>query len=127
MDMTTAYWCVLIIISLPYVWVLMARLPGFSLQNNLMPRPVAEHFTGIKQRIYWAHQNALEAVAPFAAAVIIAQQLHAPQMTVDNLAVFFVVIRIAHALAYMANQGVLRTLIFLAGMSCVVSLFVVSV
>lgn len=121
--MTTAYWCVFTVIVLPYICVFMARLPGFTLQRNLIPRLVAEEFTGFKQRVYWAHANALEAVAPFSAAVIIAHLLNGPQATIDNLALTFVALRIAHALAYMANQGLLRSLLFVASMVCVVSLF----
>ena len=125
--MTIAYWCVLLIIVLPTMLVLMARLPGFSLSANLTPRVIAEQFTGIKQRLYWAHANALEATAPFAAAVIIAHLLMSPQSTIDNLAMAFVAFRIAHALAYVANQGLMRTLMFMGGMTCVVLLFITAI
>lgn len=125
--MTTAYWCVLVVIMLPYPWALLATLPGFTLEGNLRPRFIAESFTGYRQRAYWAHLNALEAVAPFAAAVIIAQLLAVPQAKINNLALAFVGFRIAHALAYMANLGVLRSLMWFGGIACIIGLFVSAV
>ncbi len=122
--MTIAYWCVLIIVTLPYIWGLSARIPGITLEKNLVPRVTAESFSGLHQRLYWAHLNALEATAPFAAAVIIAHLQQVNQSTIDSLAISFVVLRIAHALSYIANKGVLRTLVFIAGMACIVMLFV---
>lgn len=122
--MTTAYWCVLIAIILPYIWAAIARIPGLTLQRNLIPRIVSGELSGIRQRSYWAHLNALEAIAPFAAAVIIAHVLGVPQQTIDTLAIVFIGFRIAHALAYFANLGVLRSLVFLGGFGCVIGLFV---
>ena len=121
--MTTAYWCVLITIILPYVWVAIARFPGLTLQRNLIPRIVSDDLTGVRQRSYWAHLNALEVVAPFATAVVIAHVLNAPQETIDTLALIFIAFHIGHALAYMANLGVLRTILFAGGFACVIGLF----
>jgi uncharacterized MAPEG superfamily protein len=125
--MTTAYWCVLVTICLPYVWVALARLPGITLERNLIPRIVSEEFTGARQRAYWAHLNALEAIVPFAAAVMIAQSLNVQQETVNSLALTFVGFRIAHALAYISNRGVLRTVMFAGGFICIVALFVAAI
>lgn len=122
--MNTAFWCVLAVILMPYVWALMAELPSFSLENNLRPRLKAESYTGFQKRVYWAHLNGLEAVAPFAAAVIIAHVLAVPQDKINQLALAFVGFRIAHALAYMANLGVLRSLVWFGGTVCVIALFV---
>lgn len=122
--MTTAYWSVLVAICLPYLWVGIARLPDITLQKNLIPRLVSESLTGFRQRSYWAHQNALEVIAPFAAAVIIAHQLQLQQSVIDTLALTFVAFRVAHALSYMANLGVMRSAMFLGGFVTTVMLFV---
>lgn len=122
--MTTAYWCVLVTMILPYIWVLIARIPGFTLERNLVPRIVSDSLTGIRQRSYWAHQNALEIIAPFAATVIIAHLLNVEQDRIDNLALAFIGFRVAHAMMYMANQGVLRSLMFVGGVACMITLFV---
>ncbi len=122
--MTTAYWCVLVSILLPYVWVAIARLPDLTLEKNLIPRIVSDSLTGVRQRSFWAHQNALEIIAPFAAAVIIAHLAGLEQTTIDNLAITFIAFRVAHAFSYMANRGILRSLMFLGAFVCVVTLFV---
>ena len=124
--MTIAYWCVFIVIVLPYIWVLAARLPGFSLERNLRPRVVSDSFSGLQQRFYWAHLNALEAVAPFAAVVIIAHNLQLEQVLLDTLAMSFVGFRLAHAVAYAANQGMLRTAMFAGAMISMVAIFIQS-
>jgi uncharacterized MAPEG superfamily protein len=125
--MTIAYWCVLIVIFMPIVWVFIARLPTFTLERNLVPRPTADQLTGYQQRLYWAHLNALEVVAPFSALVIIAHQLHGVQSTIDMLAVSFVGLRIAHAFAYAANLGVLRSLMFIAAWLCMVMILITAI
>ena len=125
--MTIAYWCVVTVIFMPYVWVLSARLPTFSFQANLEPRPSADKLSGYQLRFYWAHLNSLEAIAPFAAVVLIAQQLMANQATIDMLAITFVGLRVAHALAYAANLGVIRSLFFLGSTVCMISILVVAI
>ena len=122
--MTIAYWCVLSIIFMPIIWALIARLPSFNLQANLVPRPTADELTGYQQGFYWAHLNALESVAPFSAVVIIAHQLNGAQGTIDMLAMTFVGLRIAHAVAYVAQLGVLRSLIFVAASVCMVMIVI---
>ena len=122
--MQIAHWCVLAIIIMPYLLVFMARLPDLTLEKNLSPRVVSESLTGIKQRFFWAHLNALEVIAPFAAVVIIAQSLHVNQQTIDSLALAFVAFRIAHAVMYAENKGVLRTLMFAGGSVCMIALFI---
>lgn len=125
--MQIAHWCVLAAILLPYSLVFMARIPGLTLEKNLIPRIVSESLTGVKQRLFWAHQNALEVIAPFAAAVFIAQSLSVDQQSIDTLALSFIGFRIGHALMYAANRGVLRTLMFAGGMTCIVLLFLEAV
>ncbi|VAW70336.1 hypothetical protein MNBD_GAMMA09-350 [hydrothermal vent metagenome] len=121
--MTIAYWCVFITILLPYVWVAFARAPGFTLQKNRVPRIACDAYEGVQQRFYWAHLNGLEAIAPFSIAVIIAHNLQADQQSIDHLAMIFVGLRIAHALAYAADAGLLRSLLFTGGMVCMVAIF----
>ncbi|VAW82752.1 hypothetical protein MNBD_GAMMA13-1728 [hydrothermal vent metagenome] len=122
--MNTAYWCVLISIVMPYILGLLARFPGFTLEGNLRPRITAESLTGYQQRAYWAHLNALEAIPSFASAIIIANLLSVPQDTINSLALIFIGFRIAHALAYIANLGTLRTLMWAGGFVCIIALFV---
>lgn len=122
--MTIAYWCLLVTIVLPYLWVGIARIPVLTLEKNLIPRIAADTYTGKRQRTYWAHLNALEVVAPFAAAVIVAHLFAAPQDRIDMLAMLFVGFRIAHAISYIANLGVLRTIMFAGAFICLIAIFI---
>ena len=125
--MTVAYWCVFVAAILPYLWSMSWRWPVYSFQINLSPRLFEERLTGWRQRAHWAHLNAFENFPPFAAAVIIAQQLGAPQATVDGLAVAFVGLRVTHGLFYIANLGVLRSLAFAGAGICMVSIILSAV
>ncbi len=121
--MNTAYWCVLIAILMPYILGLIARFPGTTLESNLIPRISAKSITGYQQRAYWAHQNGLEAIPSFAAAIIIAQITSVSQESINTLAMLFIGFRVAHAIAYISNLGVLRTLMWAGGMACIIKLF----
>ena len=122
--MEIALWCVVAVIVIPYLLIFMTRLPDITLEKNLSPRIVSESFSGVRQRLFWAHMNGLEIIAPFAAAVIIAQNLHVNQQTIDILAISFVVSRVLYTMMYAANRGLLRSLMFIAGMICITGLFI---
>jgi uncharacterized MAPEG superfamily protein len=121
--MTIAHWCVLIAAILPYVWVGLAKYPLGSYDNRA-PRDFEDRLSGWKQRAYWAQLNSYEAFPPFAAGVVIAQQLAGPQATIDVLAVGFISARILHGLLYLADQATLRSLAWTVGFLCVVGLFI---
>lgn len=122
--MTLAYWCVLIAGMMPVLTILSAKLRrGF---NNTDPRAWLEQQEGWRKRADYAHRNHFEAFPFFAAAVIIAQQLHAPQASIDLLAIIFILARIAFTLLYLANLATLRTLAFSVAYGCVLGLFLLS-
>lgn len=120
--MTIAYSCVFTAFILPYLWIIVAKVkaPGM---NNKAPRAALAKLEGWKQRANWAHQNAFEAFAPFAVAVIIAQQLQVEQWTIDKLALIFITCRILHGIFYIANWSTLRSLVWFIGFGCVIALF----
>jgi uncharacterized MAPEG superfamily protein len=122
--MTTAYWCVLLAILLPYVTVGIAKWT--RRYDNVAPRDWEATLEGRARRAYHAHLNHFEALPAFAAAVIIAHLAPAPQGSVDAIAVAFVAVRIAYTGAYLADRATLRSLLWMAGMGCVVALFVVA-
>jgi uncharacterized MAPEG superfamily protein len=119
--MAVAYWCVFAAVFLPYLWVIVAKAkPGY---DNRAPRAQLEAAEGFRQRANWAHLNAFEAFAPFAAAVIIAHLLHVSQGTVDGLALAFVSFRIIHGICYLMDWAALRSLAWVGGFACVIGLF----
>jgi len=120
--MTLAYICVLLAAIMPYVWVGIAKYP-LRQYDNRAPRDYEAKLTGYRQRAYWAQLNSLEAFPPFAAAVVIAHQLSAPQAGVDALALGFIGARILYGLLYIADWASLRSLAWIAGLGCVIALF----
>ncbi len=122
--MTIAYVCVLFTAIMPYLWVGIAKYP-LRQYDNRAPRDYEARLTGHRQRAYWAQLNSLEAFPPFAAAVIIAHQLSAPQASVDALALAFIAARLAYGLLYVADRPALRSLAWIAGFGCVLALFLI--
>ncbi|HMX16637.1 MAG TPA: MAPEG family protein [Rhodocyclaceae bacterium] len=118
--MTIALWCILVAGLLPFVWSTLSK--SGSRYDNARPR--LQEKTGWRQRADWAQQNAWEAFAPFAAAVLVAHWTHAPQGTVDLLAGLFIACRIGHGLAYLGDRPTLRSLIWTGGLLCVIGLYV---
>jgi len=120
--MIFAFWCVLLAAFLPLVWatVTKAGVP----YDNRSPREGGARASGYRQRANWAQQNAWEAFAPFAAAVIIAYVLKLPAAKINAAAGVFVVARVAHGLCYLANAASLRSLCWAIGCACVVYLFI---
>ena len=122
--MTFAYWCILLAALLPYLTIAAPKVrPDF---DNNRPRDWEEKLDGWRKRLYWAHQNAFEAFPPFAAAVIVAHLAGAPQARIDVLAGAFIVVRVAYAWCYYADRASLRSIVWVAGIGCVIGLFVVA-
>lgn len=125
--MTTAYWCVLAAIILPYVWVSIAKFTsGFRLGDNHNPREYLEKLQGPAKRAHWTQLNTFESIPGFMAAVIIAHLAGAPQAQVDALAIAYIGLRVLYGVLYIADQALLRSLVWAAGLGCVVALFVVA-
>lgn len=125
--MTTALWCVLIGIVLPYLWTGLAKSLGrYRPHDNHQPREFLERLEGPAKRAHWAQLNSFEAFPAFAAAVLVAQWAHATQVDIDRLAMAWVVARLAYGAFYVADLAVLRSLAWLGGMICVIGLFVIA-
>lgn len=123
--MAIAYWCVLVAALLPYPIVVLAKSGRHF--DNRAPRLQLAAAEGWRQRLNWAHLNAFEAFAPFAAAVLIAEQLHASQQRIDLLALTFIGLRILHPVFYALDKPALRSLIWAGGYACVLGLFLAGV
>ena len=122
--MTIAYWCVFVAALLPYLIVIVAKA-GKNFDNSA-PRAQLADALGWRQRLNWAHLNAFEAFAPFAAAVIIAQQLHAPQPQINGLALAFIGLRILHPLFYALDKPTARSVTWASAYICVFALFLIN-
>ena len=120
--MTIAYCCVLVMGLLPYVATGIAK-KGWDGYDNGLPRQWLAKQTGFRARANAAQANLFESLPFFFAAVIIASISNAPQDRIDILAVGFVLARIAYLICYVANWPTTRSIVWLIGIICVVSLF----
>ena len=120
--MTIAYACLLFMGLFPYVAAGIAK-KGFEGYDNAMPRQWLSKQTGFRARANTAQANLFESLPLFFAAVIIAHIANAPQARIDLLALGFVAARVAYLICYVANWPTARSIVWLLGLICVVSLF----
>ena len=120
--MTIAYWCVLFMGLFPYVATGVAK-KGFEGYDNGMPRQWLAQQRGFRARANAAQANLFESLPFFFAAVIIASIANAPQNRIDLLAIGFVAARIAYLICYVADWPSTRSLVWLAGLACIVAIF----
>lgn len=124
--MTIAYWCVLITALMPYVWATAAKTSKKKYDNN-NPRNFLDNLEGWGQRANWAQANSFEALPFFAAAVIIGHLVgNIEQATLDYIAIAFVAARIIYGVCYITDKATIRSLIWMFGIGCSVSIFVLS-
>ena len=120
--MTIAYACVLFMGLFPYVAAGIAK-KGFEQYDNSMPREWLAKQTGFRARANAAQANIFESLPFFFAAVIIASMSGAPQVRLDLLAIGFVIARIAYLICYVANWPTMRSIVWLLGLICIISIF----
>jgi len=82
--------------------------------------------TGWKARANAAQLNGFEALPLFIAAVILAQQAHADQGSIDQLAMAFIAVRLVYIAMYLANQHILRTLVWVGGLAISIAILALS-
>ena len=124
--MTIPFQILFVVIFLPFVWVGVAAYhvtrAGEALDNKDHRGQQARQ-TGPAKRAYGAHYNALEAIPPFAAAVITAHLFHADPARSAQLCVAYLVFRVLHGVFYVLDWDKLRSLAFGLALVCVVGLF----
>ena len=121
-QMTIAFACVLFMGLLPYVAAGIAK-KGFENYDNSQPRAWLAQQSGFRARANAAQANLFESLPFFFAAVIMASLMHSPQARLDLLALGFVVSRIAYLICYVANWPTARSIVWLCGITCVVTIF----
>jgi uncharacterized MAPEG superfamily protein len=120
--MTTAFWCAFIAGLLPYASALAAKAGARDFNNN-EPRAWLAKQQGFRARANAAQQNGFEAFAFFAAAVVIAHLVNGPNAKVDQLAMLFIAARVVYLPVYLADWGVVRSLVWLVGIATTVWIF----
>src|ERR1700744_2901247 len=93
--MTVAEWCLFATVMLYLLTIVPVKWIGFRRYNNSKPRDPAFYDDPLRARALGAHQNGIEAFPFFAAAVLLAEFREAPQNLINELAVLFLIVRIA--------------------------------
>jgi uncharacterized MAPEG superfamily protein len=104
----------------------MNAMPGGY--NNHDPRTQAASLEGAGRRAANAHQNAIEAFAPFAAGVIVAM-LRTPTHPdlISLICIGFVVVRTVYIFAYIGDKPSLRSGMWALGLLATAALMVLGV
>ena len=117
-SLTVAYWTVLIAALLPIVcagvakWGAVGKSRRDGGYDNHNPRAWLAKQSDWRARANAAQANSFEAMPFFIGAVIIAHQLHAPQMRLDVLAFTWVVLRMLYILMYLADMATMRSVVW---------------
>jgi uncharacterized MAPEG superfamily protein len=115
--MTTLIICLFIAALLPFV----AKIPlAIAMQksggyNNNHPRAQQAKLTGFGARALAAHENAFESLIIFAPAVLLAIATQNTGSFIEQLAITHVVARVFYNIAYLANIGTIRSVIWAVG------------
>jgi len=121
--MTTAEWCVFAALMLYLLTIAPIKWLGFRRFDNSKPRDPAFYQDPIAARALGAHQNGIEAFPFFAIAVLLAEFRGGPQRYVNELAVLFVIVRIAYVLTYLGNRPTLRSILWSIGFAINCAIF----
>ena len=127
--LTIAYWCVLVAIILPIIWIGFAKsgTSNYLHKLNSAPRELLNTLTGFRKRAVWAQQNAFEALPGFIAGTIIAHHMEVPQLELDITALIFIVARLAHGIFYLIDWPFCRSVVWIIGFGATINMFFISI
>jgi uncharacterized MAPEG superfamily protein len=121
--MTAAEWCMFGTLLLYLLTIAPIKWIGFRRFDNSRPRDSGFYEDPIASRALGAHQNGIEAFPFFAIAVLLAEFRGGPQRLVNELAVLFLIVRIAYVLTYVGNRPTLRSILWSLGFAINVAIF----
>ena len=122
--MTVAEWCVFGTLMLYLLTIASAKWTALRRFDNARPRDPSFYEDPIRARALGAHQNGIEAFPFFAVAVLLAEFRLGPLHLIDELAVLFLIVRIAYVFTYLGNRPTLRTILWSIGFAINVAIFV---
>ena len=121
--MTVAEWCVFGTLMLYLLTIVSVKWSGFRRFDNARPRDPAFYEDPIRARALGAHQNGVEAFPFFAVAVLLAEFRLGPQRLIDELAILYLIVRIAYVFTYLGNRPTLRSILWAIGFAINVGIF----
>ena len=121
--MTAAEWCVFGALMLYLLTIAPIKWIGFRRFDNSRPRDPAFYDDPLAARALGAHQNGIEAFPFFAVAVLLAEFHGGPQRLVNELAILFLIVRIAYVLTYLGDRPTLRSILWSIGFALNLGIF----
>ena len=121
--MTVAEWCVFGTLMLYLLTIASVKWIGFRRFDNARPRDPDFYNDPIRVRALGAHQNGIEAFPFFAAAVLLAEFRLGPLRLIDELAVLFLIVRIAYVFTYLGDRPTLRSILWSIGFAINLAIF----
>jgi uncharacterized MAPEG superfamily protein len=121
--MTVAEWCIFASLMLSLLSIASVKWFRFGRFDNSKPRDPAFYESPFAARALGAHQNGIEAFPFFAAAVLLAEFRACPQNLINELAVLFVIVRIAYVFTYIGNRPTLRSILWSIGFAINLAIF----
>ena len=121
--MTIAEWCVFASVMLYLLTIAPIKWIGYRRFDNAKPRDPAFYADPIASRALGAHQNGIETFPFFAIAVLLAEFRDSPQRLIDELAVLFLIVRIAYVLTYLGDRPTLRSILWSIGFAINLAIF----
>jgi uncharacterized MAPEG superfamily protein len=121
--MTVAEYCVFGTLMLYLLTIAPVKWIGFRRFDNARPRDPGFYDDPIAARALGAHLNGVEAFPFFAIAVLLAEFRSGPQQAINELAVLFLIVRIAYVLTYLGNRPTLRSILWSVGLIINIGIF----
>ena len=118
--MTILIYCLFFTLLLPYlskapVAAAMTKLGGY---DNTNPREQQAKLEGAGARALAAHQNAFESLIIYTMATAVVLATNNTSITVQVLAVVYLVARVVYCVMYYLNLDKMRSLMWLIGLLC---------
>ena len=121
--MTIAEYCVFAVVALYLLTIVPVKWLAPRDYDNAKPRDPAFYQDAIRARALGAHLNGIEAFPFFAVAVLLAEFREAPQNLINELAILFLIVRVAYVLTYIGNRPRLRSILWNIGFVINVAIF----
>jgi uncharacterized MAPEG superfamily protein len=121
--MTVAEWCIFATVVLYLLTIAPIKWIGFRHYDNARPRDPGFYQDAIRSRALGAHQNGIEAFPFFAIAVLLSEFRAAPQNLINEMAVLFLIVRIAYVFTYLGNRPSLRSILWFLGFAINTAIF----
>ena len=121
--MTVAEWCIFGTLMLTLLTIAPIKWIGYRRFDNAKPRDPAFYADPLRARALGAHQNGIETFPFFAIAVLLAEFRAGPQRLIDELAILFLIVRIAYVFTYLGDRPTLRSILWSIGFAINLAIF----